>query len=196
MHADIHWLPPLGLDVAADLLEQTRRSITRQARNSYHATLAGLTEIEARRQALLSAQTALEATQTGLEVGTRTIVDVLISEQTLFSAQRDYARARNNFVVNGLLLRQASGNIQGSDVNAVNSLLVSDAESALDLSTDASDIAMPGLPIRPAASTNKSASEADKPDGTGAPAKKDKKKKATHHAAPAPDASTTTPPTT
>ena len=57
--------------------------------------MGGLSAIEARKQALLSAQTALEATQTGLEVGTRTIVDVLINEQQLFSAQRDYARARN-----------------------------------------------------------------------------------------------------
>ena len=164
-------------DAAADTLEQTRRSVIRQARNSYHATVAGLTEIEARKQALLSAQTALEATQTGLEVGTRTIVDVLISEQTLFSAQRDYARARNNFVVNGLLLKQAAGSIQGSDVTAVNALLVSDAEAALDVSADASDIAMPGLPSRPA-----KASESDKPNSTDAPAQplKKKKKKAKH----------------
>jgi outer membrane protein len=165
-------------DAAADSLEQMRRSIIRLTRNAYHATLAGLTEIEARKQALLSAQTALEATQTGLEVGTRTIVDVLISEQTLFSAQRDYARARNNFVVNGLLLKQESGSIQGSDLTAVNALLVTDAEAALDQSADASDIAMPGLPIRPAKAT-----ESDKPAGsdntnsTTAPSKKKHKKK-------------------
>jgi len=165
-------------DAVADSLEQTRRSIIRQARNSFHATMAGLTEIEARKQALLSAQTALEATQTGLEVGTRTIVDVLISEQTLFSAQRDYARARNNFVVNGLLLKQASGSIQGSDVTAVNALLVSDAEAALDQSADASDIAMPGLPIRPvkAAESDKSAGS-DSAEGTKAPPRKKHKKK-------------------
>jgi outer membrane protein len=118
-------------DAAADTLEQTRRSIQRQARNSYHATMAGLTEVAARKQALKSAQTALDATQTGLEVGTRTIVDVLINEQQLFSAERDYARARNNFVVNTLLLKQAAGDIHADDVAGVNSLLVNDAEAAL-----------------------------------------------------------------
>ena len=162
-------------DAAADTLEQTRRSITRQARNAYHATLGGLSAIEARKQALLSAQTALEATQTGLEVGTRTIVDVLISEKTLFQAQSDYAHARNNFVVNGLLLKQAAGSIQASDLAAVNALLVSDAEAALDAKDDASDIAMPGLPSRPA-----KASEADKAsttDKAAAPMKKHKKAK-------------------
>ena len=164
-------------DAAADLLEQTRRSIIRQARNAYHATLGGLSEIEARKQALLSAQTALEATQTGLEVGTRTIVDVLISEQTLFSAQRDYARARNNFVVNGLLLKQAAGNIQGSDVTAVNALLVNDAEAALDVSADASDIAMPGLPSSKKAGALDKSNNSGGTDDTAPPAKKHKKKK-------------------
>ncbi len=192
-------------DAAADTLEQTRRSIIRQARNSYHATLAGLTEIEARKQALLSAQTALEATQTGLEVGTRTIVDVLISEQTLFSVQRDYARARNNFVVNGLLLKQAAGNIQGSDVTAVNTLLVSDADAALDVSADASDIAMPGLPSSKKANAL-DMSNSGGTDNTNAPVKKHKHKKAARHGMPAPerpapdrpvpDTSSTTPPTT
>ncbi|HEY2345116.1 MAG TPA: TolC family outer membrane protein [Xanthomonadaceae bacterium] len=169
-------------DAASDLLEQTRRSIERQARNSFHATMAGLTEIEARRQALLSAQTALDATQTGLEVGTRTIVDVLISEQTLFSAQRDYARARNNFVVNEMLLKQAAGDIKGSDVSAVNAMLVSDAEAALDAPANDTDTAMPGLPMSPAKAVVPTAS-----DGSP-PATKAKKK----HPAKKKSASTTT----
>ena len=167
-------------DAAADTLEQTRRLIIRQARNSYHATLAGLTEIEARKQALLSAQTALEATQTGLEVGTRTIVDVLISEQTLFSVQRDYARARNNFVVNGLLLKQAAGNIQGSDVTAVNALLVSDAEAALEQPADASDTAMPGLPTDQGKANAATKDDTSTTTGTDAPVRH-KHKKAKKH---------------
>ncbi|MBS0194209.1 MAG: TolC family outer membrane protein [Proteobacteria bacterium] len=137
-------------DGAADSLEQTRRAVERQARATFNATMGGIIEIQARKQALLSAQTALEATQTGLEVGTRTIVDVLINEQQLFSAQRDYARARNNFVVNGLLLKQAAGNVQASDVAAVNALLVTDAEAALDTQANDSDTTMPGLPSQPA----------------------------------------------
>jgi outer membrane protein len=176
-------------DAAADTLEQTRRSIERQARNSYHATVAGLTEIEARKQALLSAETALQATQTGLEVGTRTIVDVLINEQQLFSAQRDYARARNNFVVNELLLKQAAGDIQGSDVTAVNGLLVSDAEAALDQPADASDIAMPGLPTDPTKASEPDAASNPSAAPTTAPVKKHKKtKQATTPITPAPDA--------
>lgn len=119
-------------DIADDQLEQERRAITRQTRNAYRALVAGLTEIEARKQALVSAQSAMEATEAGFEVGTRTIVDVLISQQVLFQAQRDYSISRHNFLVNTLRLRQAAGTVEAKDVAAVNAFLVADAESKLD----------------------------------------------------------------
>ncbi|MEO8002372.1 MAG: TolC family outer membrane protein, partial [Arenimonas sp.] len=68
-------------DIAADQLEQQKRSITRQTRNAYRSLVAGLSEVEARRSAVVSAQAAYEAGEAGLEVGTRTIVDVLIAQQ-------------------------------------------------------------------------------------------------------------------
>jgi outer membrane protein len=133
-------------DAIADQLEQTRRSIIRQTRNYFNSVLAGLSEIEARKQALLSAQTAYEATETGLEVGTRTIIDVLITQQQLFSAQRDYARARNLFITNGLHLKQSAGIITIADLQAVNRLLTANAEDALVEPTNGDPENMPGLP--------------------------------------------------
>lgn len=118
-------------DANEDRLEQERRAVTRQTRNAYRAVLAGISEIEARAQALVSARSALEATEAGFEVGTRTIVDVLLSQQVLTSAQRDYSNARHNFLVNGLALKQAAGVIDVKDIAAVNRLLVRDAEAAL-----------------------------------------------------------------
>ena len=135
-------------DAIADQLEQRRRSIVRQTRNYYNSVLAGLSEIEARKQALLSAQTAYEATETGLEVGTRTIVDVLITQQQLFSAQSVYARARNAFIVNGLKLRQAAGTITIADLQAVNRLLTANAEDALIQPANGDPESMPGLPMQ------------------------------------------------
>jgi outer membrane protein len=110
-------------DAAADLFEQEKRSIVRAVRNAYRAVVAGMSEIEARKQAVVSAQSALEATQAGFEVGTRTIVDVLLSQQQLFAAQREYARARHTFIVAGLRLKQAAGVIDVADIQAVNDLL-------------------------------------------------------------------------
>lgn len=120
-------------DYSEELLEQQRRSITRSTRNAFRSLLAGISEIEARRQALVSAQSALEATEAGFEVGTRTIVDVLISQQTLFQAQSNYSTSRHNFLVNTLRLKQAAGTIAINDVQDVNRNLVRNAEDALDL---------------------------------------------------------------
>lgn len=106
-----------------DQQEQTRRAVTRQTRNAFRAILAGISEVKARQQALVSAQSALDATQAGFEVGTRTIVDVLLSQQVLVQAQRDYSRARHDFVVNGLRLKRAAGTIAESDIQAINALL-------------------------------------------------------------------------
>lgn len=85
--------------------------------------IAGASQVEATRQAVVSAQSSLDATQAGYEVGTRTIVDVLISQQQLLSAQSSYSQARHAFVLNGLRLKQAAGIIEVKDLEAVNALL-------------------------------------------------------------------------
>lgn len=111
--------------------DQNQRAILRQTRNAYRALDAGISEVEARKQALVSARSALEATEAGFEVGTRTIVDVLLSQQVLFQAQSDYSSARHNFLVNSLRLKQAAGVVDIDDVAETNRYLVRDAEAAL-----------------------------------------------------------------
>jgi outer membrane protein len=118
-------------DAVADQFEQERRAVTRQTRNAYRALEAGISEIGARMQALVSARSALEATEAGFEVGTRTIVDVLLSQQQLFQAQRNFSESRHTFLVNTLRLRQAAGSIAVADIQNVNRFLVSDAEAPL-----------------------------------------------------------------
>ncbi|MGH8042851.1 MAG: TolC family outer membrane protein [Rudaea sp.] len=110
-------------DAAQDQLESTRRSIVAGTRNAYRAVLAGISEVEATKQAVISAQSALDATQAGFEVGTRTIVDVLLSQQQLFQAQSSYSQARHQFVLSGLQLKDAAGVLDGKDLEAVNTLL-------------------------------------------------------------------------
>lgn len=119
-------------DALADQLESENRAITRQTRGAYRSLAAGVSEVEARRQAVVSAQSALEATEAGFEVGTRTIVDTLIAQQQLFGAEVEYARSRHDFLLNQLRLRQAAGVVEVGDLQAVNRFLVADAEAALD----------------------------------------------------------------
>ena len=118
-------------DLAQDQYEQQKRALERNTRNAYQTLVAGISEIEARRLALVSAQSAYDASQVGLEVGTRTVIDVLINQQNLFNAQREYARSRYNFLQNRLLLEQAAGTLDVGDVQDVNRLLTADAESKL-----------------------------------------------------------------
>jgi outer membrane protein len=113
-------------DVARDQLEQQKRALERSTRSAYQALVAGISGVEARRLALFSAQNAYEASQVGLEVGTRTVLDVLNNQRTLFVAQEAYSLAKYNFLQNRLLLEQAAGTLEVSDLEDVNRLLSTD----------------------------------------------------------------------
>ncbi len=110
-------------DVASDQLEAQRRGLVRNTRGAYNRLYAGISEVEARRLALVSAKEAYEASQVGLEVGTRTVLDVLLNQQNLFNAQRAYAQAKYNFLQSRLLLAQAAGTLDIEDVQETNRLL-------------------------------------------------------------------------
>lgn len=112
-----------SLQLADEVLDQTERAVVRQTETAYRGVVAGIREVEARRQALVSANSALEATNAGFEVGTRTIVDVLLSEQRFFQAERDYSRSRHQFILNQLRLKQATGQLTEGDLKSVNDLL-------------------------------------------------------------------------
>ena len=118
-------------DATQDFYEQQKRAIVRNTRNAYQVLEAGISEIEARRLAVVSARAAYEASQVGLEVGTRTVLDVLINQQNLFNAQQLYSLSRYNHLQNQLLLEQAAGTLDVSDVQNINRLLTVDAEAQL-----------------------------------------------------------------
>ena len=99
------------------------RQTEQQARNAYLTVQSSISQVQANQQALNSAETAAEATQAGYEVGTRTAVDVLTSLRNVFSARRDYANARYNYLLNTLALKQASGTLNDKDIAAMNSFL-------------------------------------------------------------------------
>ena len=79
--------------------------------------------MKALKQAVVSNQSALEATEAGYQVGTRTVVDVLNAQRLLYAAQRDYFRSRYDYVVSLLKLKQAAGQISEGDLQTVNGWL-------------------------------------------------------------------------
>ena len=100
--------------------EQQRRLVTRQTRESYNGVLSGISRVKALQQAVASNQKALEATEAGFNVGTRTTVDVLNARRNLFSAHRDYARSRYDYILNTLRLKQAAGIVSVVDLEQIN----------------------------------------------------------------------------
>jgi len=126
-------------DAVSEQLEQEKRAVVRQTRGAFRNLQSGTAAVEARRLAVVSAQSAYEAGEAGLEVGTRTIVDVLISQVQLYDAQRAYAAERNNYVVNLLRLRQAAGTLEAADIATVNRWLVADADASLEEAEKASN---------------------------------------------------------
>ena len=100
--------------------EANYRAITRTVITSYNQVVSDIATYKALEQAVVSAQSALKATEAGFEVGTRTIVDVLVSTQNLYNAKRNLADVRYRYVLSTLRLKQAAGTLTSKDLVAIN----------------------------------------------------------------------------
>jgi outer membrane protein len=100
--------------------EANYRAITRTVITSYNQVVSDIATYKALEQAVVSAQSALKATEAGFEVGTRTIVDVLVSTQNLYNAKRNLADVRYRYVLSTLRLKQAAGTLTSKDLAAIN----------------------------------------------------------------------------
>ena len=105
-------------------LESAMRSTIRTARSAYLGVNASISRIKALEQSVISQQSALEATQAGFEVGTRTIVDVLLSTRSLYSARSGLSSARYNYILAVLRLKQAAGILSRFDLQEINKWMV------------------------------------------------------------------------
>lgn len=104
--------------------EGKKRQIDRQTRDAYQGVLAGAATVKALKQAVLSNTTALEASETGLQVGARTAVDVLNAQQQLYSAQRNYSKSRYDYLLNVLRLKSSAGRLGANDLAEIDRLLI------------------------------------------------------------------------
>jgi outer membrane protein len=105
-------------------LDSARRGVVQATRQAYYNLLSGAAQVKALEAAEASSQLALEATQLGFRVGIRVNVDVLNAQSQLYLTRRDLARARYDVLLSNLRLGQAAGRLSGSDVVALDSLLV------------------------------------------------------------------------
>lgn len=109
---------------AQDDIEVAKRSVALETQRAYLNLSTSIAQIKAFEQALTSAQTQLDSTKLGYEVGVRTSVDVLNAQQQLFSAKRDLLQARYTYLVNIIRLKTATGIVSEVDINDINQQLV------------------------------------------------------------------------
>jgi len=96
---------------AQDRLDQARRQVLNAVKDAFRGVISSISDVQARHAAVISTHSALESTQAGFEVGTRTQVDVLNAQQLLFQAEFYYLSARYDYIVNGVLLHQATSTL-------------------------------------------------------------------------------------
>jgi outer membrane protein len=104
-------------------LENARRNVAQQARQSYLGVVSGIAQVQALQQALASSESVLEASKLGHDVGVRTNLDVLNAQQQLFSTRRDLYQAQYNYLISQLRLKQSVGTLGEEDLSKVNQTL-------------------------------------------------------------------------
>ena len=101
-------------------LEVARRNALFSAQTGFSGVNSAAASVKAFEQALVSAQTAYESNKTGQEVGVRTNLDVLNTQQNVFQTRRDLAQAYFNYLLGILRLKAAVGSLDEQDVEDIN----------------------------------------------------------------------------
>lgn len=108
---------------AQEALIATQRAVTKEVKDSYRAVIDSISQVAALQSAVKSGKSALEATEAGFEVGTRTMVDVLTATKNYTSAQSRYSKSRYSYLVSGIRLKNAASTLDIADIEAINRYL-------------------------------------------------------------------------
>ncbi|MBU4683752.1 outer membrane channel protein TolC [Cedecea davisae] len=141
---------------ASEQLESAHRSVVQTVRSSFNNVNASISTINAYKQAVVSAQSSLDAMEAGYSVGTRTIVDVLDATTTLYNAKQQLSSARYNYLINQLNIKSALGTLNEQDLVALNGALgkpVSTTAESVAPQTPDQDARADGYSATTAAST-------------------------------------------
>ena len=101
----------------------TERRIIQEVRSQFSNVNTLVANVNAQKQAVISATSALEATQVGYNVRTRNVVDLLQAEKNLYSAEKNLANAKYDYILANLRLALAAGTIDPGDIIEINNLL-------------------------------------------------------------------------
>ena len=108
---------------AGEQLSAQVRAVESEVRKYYNSIVSTISMIKAYEQVVKSREVALTGTKKGYEAGLRSNVDVLDAQQKLFASQRNLAKARYQYILNRLMLKQTVGTLTSDDINEVNGWL-------------------------------------------------------------------------
>ena len=104
-------------------MEAERRQVIRDTRSAYLGVLSGIKKVEALKQSIVSQHSALEVKEAGLKAGVNTLLEVLDAQRDLYFAQSDYSKARYDYLLSTLKLKQATGSLSMADLEEINRLI-------------------------------------------------------------------------
>lgn len=108
---------------AKEKLIAKKRQIERQVKDAYRGVISSISQVEALKASVVSAESALEATEAGFDVGTRTMIDVLTATRNLTRAKSDHSKARYAYIINSIKLKQSASILNVEDLLAINAYL-------------------------------------------------------------------------
>jgi len=115
---------------AQERYSEILNSTEKNTRSNYLSVISDVSRVKALKQAVISNESGVKATEAGFEVGTRTIVDVLNVQRDLFRAKQEHSNARYIYILNILKLKQASGELDRVDLERVNQWLGNNPKKA------------------------------------------------------------------
>jgi len=117
-------------DDALATLKQEQRSAERQSRDAFYGVITGISRVQALQKTLKSQELSLKEIESGIQVGSRTALDLVVATRDWYRAQRDYAKARYDYLLNTLRLKRSAGILEYEDLAKVNTFLI-DSDSAV-----------------------------------------------------------------
>jgi outer membrane protein len=104
-------------------VEAEQRAVDRQTRAAYLGVVGAVSRVQALQQGVVSQQSSLKAKQESYRSGLLTLLAVLDAERDLYFVRRDYAKARYDYLLNRLRLKQSTGTLADADLEAIDQLL-------------------------------------------------------------------------
>lgn len=104
-------------------VKKLERNVSRRVAAAFEGLLASMKRIEALQQASSFQEQVLRSRREAYEAGLYTALAVLDAEQDLHRVRRDLSEARYDYLLNGLVLNQAVGSLDETDILRLNERL-------------------------------------------------------------------------